>query len=80
MPTSMNRSGNSDENFARPVPSFIAAVMATTSSLSFASRTSASENTFVYFGAALLDARGLPVRMSKGLMPWNMLGFFSAGP
>ena len=45
MPTSKKRDGCFSPNFTRPVPSAIAAVIATTLSLSVASRDNASPNT-----------------------------------
>ena len=65
--------------FVRPVPSFMAAVIATISSLAAASRTRALPNTFVYLGALEDDFFTSPVARSNGPTPWNTSGRCSAG-
>ena len=79
MPASMKRLGNSRANVDRPVPPFIAAVMATMRSSARASSTSALPNTSVYVGAVAGFFFGLPVAMSYAETPWNVSGSFSAG-
>ena len=64
MPVSTKRSGNFSANSSRPVPPFMAAVMATMSALLSASATNALPNTLVYFGAeGLPDLMTSPVAM-----------------
>ena len=62
IPVSINRFGNFSENAAKPVPSFMAAVMATISWSRSASATIAFENTLVYFGAELEPSSLRPSR------------------
>ena len=62
IPVSINRFRNFSENTAKPVPSFIAAVMATISWSRSASATIAFENTLVYFGAGLSPSSLRPSR------------------
>ena len=79
MPESTKRLGNSSAKPARPVPSFMAAVMATMRSSLRASAASASPNTLVYEGAAAGFFLTAPVATSYGAMPWNFSGLRTAG-
>ena len=78
MPTSKKRSGCAAAKGARPVPSVIAAVIATRRRSRAASRTSAWPKTAVYAGGAggVISA---PVAGSNGPTPWKRAGSRSAG-
>src|SRR5215813_5587769 len=77
MPTSKKRSGYLSRNFARPVPSHVAAVTATTRGLAAASSRAHSANTLVYVG--LEDLCALPVTLWHLPRPWNVQASASAG-
>ena len=67
-------------NLSSPVPSGIAAVIATIFSSCFASSISASEKTAVYDGGAgFEDFLTSPETMSNGVTPCDQIGFDSAG-
>ena len=73
------RSGNSSANASKPVPPFMAAVMATIRSSRRASAASALPNTLVYDGADAAFFFTSPVAISNGAIPWNFSGFWTAG-
>ena len=76
IPTSKNLFLYIFANSFKPVPSGIAAVIATISLSSLANSIIASPNTleYVFFG----DINDSPLSKSKGETPWNLFGFFSA--
>ena len=78
IPTSKKRSGYKAANWLKPVPSGIAAVMATILSSSSASFTMVCPKILVYEGAPGLVA-GSPVLTSNLPRPWNLEGSHSAG-
>ena len=79
IPTSKKRSGNLRANAATPVPSGIAAVIATIVLSCSASSTNVFPKTDVYEAGAPGFTIFSPVAISKGPVPWNSLGRSSAG-
>ena len=79
IPTSKNLSGCSFENSFSPVPSGIAAVIATIFLSFLACIVNSLANIFVYDAIFELDLFCLPVGMSNLLTPWNLSDEFSAG-
>ena len=78
IPTSKNLSGYLSPNFFKPVPSGIAAVIATIFLFSLPNSNILSENISVYV-FTLLSLIFSPVLTSNESIPWNLVGLFSAG-
>ena len=79
MPTSNARSGKCLANVPTPVPSGMAAVIATILGSASASLISALANTEVYEGAAACFLNWAPVAVSNLTTPWYLSAEFSAG-